>query len=67
MLAEYLGAHGYATAGFVSNAGYCSYETGLSRGFTHYEDYVLGQLRSLRTAALVDAAVKMFGQLTRPS
>ena len=41
MLAEYLAAHGYATAGIVSNAAYCSYDTGLDRGFTHYEDYVL--------------------------
>ena len=41
MLAEYLGSHGYATAGFVANAQYCSYDTGLSRGFTHYEDYLL--------------------------
>jgi arylsulfatase A-like enzyme len=65
-LAEYLGAHGYATAGFVSNAGYCSYETGLSRGFTHYEDFVLGRLRSLRTARLVDAALKTFGDVTVP-
>ena len=40
-LAEYLGSHGYATAGFVANTLYCSYDTGLDRGFTHYEDYVL--------------------------
>jgi arylsulfatase A-like enzyme len=65
-LAEYLGDHGYATAGFVSNAGYCSYETGLNRGFTHYEDYVLERLASLRTAGLIDAAVKSFGNLTQP-
>jgi len=65
-LAEYLGAHGYSTAGFVANAGYCSYDTGLNRGFTHYEDYVLERLGSLRTASLVDAAVKTFGDLTTP-
>jgi hypothetical protein len=35
MLAEYLGSHGYATAGFVANTGYCSYDSGLARGFTH--------------------------------
>ena len=35
-VAEYLGNHGYATAGFVVNLGYCSQETGLARGFTHY-------------------------------
>jgi arylsulfatase A-like enzyme len=38
-LAEYLAAHGYDTAGFVANLDYCSRETGLSRGFAHYEDY----------------------------
>jgi arylsulfatase A-like enzyme len=65
-VAQYLGAHGYATAGFVSNAGYCSYDTGLDRGFTHLEDYVLDPLGSLRTARLVDAAVKTFGGLTLP-
>jgi arylsulfatase A-like enzyme len=54
MLAEYLGAHGYATAGFVGNAGYCSYDTGLDRGFTHYEDYLLEKLAPLRTAALFE-------------
>jgi len=38
-LAEYLAARGYDTAGFVANLDYCSRETGLSRGFAHYEDY----------------------------
>jgi arylsulfatase A-like enzyme len=53
-LAEYLGNHGYATAGFVGNLGYCSQETGLARGFTHYEDYVMENLAPLRTSALVE-------------
>ena len=43
-LAEYLGSHGYATAGFAANTLFCSYDTGLDRGFTHYEDYELGPL-----------------------
>jgi arylsulfatase A-like enzyme len=38
-LAEYLGARGYDTAGFVANHDYCSRETGLARGFAHYDDY----------------------------
>jgi arylsulfatase A-like enzyme len=38
-LAQYLAAHGYDTAGFVANLDYCGRETGLSRGFAHYEDY----------------------------
>jgi arylsulfatase A-like enzyme len=53
-LAEYLGKHGYATAGFVANVGYCSQETGLARGFTHYEDYALDKLAPLRTSGLVE-------------
>jgi arylsulfatase A-like enzyme len=38
-LAESLAAHGYDTAGFVANLDYCGRETGLARGFGHYEDY----------------------------
>jgi arylsulfatase A-like enzyme len=41
-LAEYLGARGYDTAGFVANLDYCGRETGLDRGFAHYEDYPIG-------------------------
>jgi arylsulfatase A-like enzyme len=55
-LAEYLGSRGYATADFVANTRYCSYDTGLDRGFTHYEDYSLDleRLGPLRMALLVD-------------
>ncbi len=53
-LAEYLGSHGYATAGFVANTLFCSYDTGIDRGFTHYEDYVLAPLSAVRTAKLID-------------
>jgi arylsulfatase A-like enzyme len=38
-LAEYLAAHGYDTAGFAANLDYCTRESGLARGFAHYEDY----------------------------
>jgi arylsulfatase A-like enzyme len=57
-LAEYLGSHGYATAGFVANTQYCSYDAGLDRGFTHFEDYVIDiqHLRPLRTAVLFEHA-----------
>ncbi len=58
-LSEYLGSRGYATAGFVANTLYCSYETGLNRGFAHYEDYLLERLMPLRTAWLVDHALRM--------
>jgi len=57
-LAEYLGSHGYATAGFVANTLYCSYDTGLGCGFTRYDDYELDleHLTPLRTAVLVERA-----------
>jgi arylsulfatase A-like enzyme len=40
-LAEALREHGYLTGGFVANLYYCSRESGLARGFVHYEDYSL--------------------------
>jgi arylsulfatase A-like enzyme len=40
-LAEFLAKRGYQTAGFAANTIYCSYETGLDRGFAHYEDFPL--------------------------
>jgi arylsulfatase A-like enzyme len=62
MLAEYVGAHGYATAGFISNVLYCSQESGLARGFNHYEDYVLEKLAPLRTSILVEQISTMISQ-----
>jgi arylsulfatase A-like enzyme len=59
MLAQYLGSHGYATAGFVANTVYCSYDTDLGSGFTHYEDYILEKLGPLQTAILVDKVLRM--------
>jgi arylsulfatase A-like enzyme len=45
-LAERLAAHGYVTGGFVANLVYGGYESGIDRGFVHYEDYriSLGEL-----------------------
>ncbi len=40
-LAEYLASRGYQTAGFVANTRCCSYESGLARGFDHFDDYSL--------------------------
>ena len=39
LLAEVFRDHGYATGGFASNLNYTSYESGLARGFSRYEDY----------------------------
>lgn len=38
-VAEVFRDHGYATGGFVANLTYTSYESGLGRGFVHYDDY----------------------------
>lgn len=46
-LAGYLGARGYQTAGFAANTNCCSWESGLGRGFQHFEDYPLTFLRAL--------------------
>jgi arylsulfatase A-like enzyme len=51
-LAERLQAEGYFTAGIVANTEYCSAETGLSRGFVHYEDYVPSLTRGLQSVSL---------------
>jgi arylsulfatase A-like enzyme len=40
-LAGHLASHGYDTAGFAANLDYCSRESGLARGFAHYEDFPL--------------------------
>ncbi len=50
-LAEFLAARGYLTAGFAANTSYCSYESGLDRGFAHYEDFVLSPWTILATTA----------------
>jgi arylsulfatase A-like enzyme len=38
-VAEAFAAHGYATAGFVANLDYVSWESGLDRGFAFWSDY----------------------------
>jgi arylsulfatase A-like enzyme len=50
-LAEYLANQGYQTAGFAANTPCCNYETGLARGFSHFEDYSLAP-RSLLGRAI---------------
>ncbi len=51
-LAEFLADRGYATAGFVANTVFCAAETGLSRGFAHYEDHVVSLAGALEVSAL---------------
>ena len=62
-LAEYLGTLGYATAGFVGNTFYCSYDSGLDRGFGHYQDHVLDTVSALRTVYLVDLSLRTLAQV----
>ena len=44
---------------------YCSYDSGLDRGFTHYRDYVLDKLNAARTVRSVNESLKTIGQLGR--
>jgi len=55
-LAEAMSARGYATAGFVANLGYCTAESGLDRGFTHYEDLTTSWLLVLHSSSLIRVA-----------
>jgi arylsulfatase A-like enzyme len=55
-LAEELSAHGYLTAGFVANTWYCGKASGLSRGFTHYEDLVASPGQVIVSSTLGRAA-----------
>jgi arylsulfatase A-like enzyme len=64
-LAEYLGSLGYATAGSAGNTLYCAYDSGLDRGFTHYQDYVLNGLNAARTVSLVNESLKALSQVGR--
>ncbi len=57
-LAEVLSARGYVTAGFVANIGYCSVESGLSRGFAHYEDYQVSPGQIVNSLALGHSITK---------
>ncbi len=52
-LAEFLGAKGYATAGFVANTIYCARDSGLGRGFSHYQDYIFPELTVFKMAIVI--------------
>ena len=62
-LAEFLGDRGYATAGFVANTWYCAVDSGLSRGFTRYRDYIFPGLTAFKLAMLVRRALDNFNAL----
>jgi arylsulfatase A-like enzyme len=62
-LAEVLGDRGYATAGFIANTMYCASDTGLSRGFTHYDDFIFPEFTAPKTAILVNRVLAVFGKV----
>jgi arylsulfatase A-like enzyme len=52
-VAEVVRSAGYATAGFVANTYYCGRDSGLARGFTHYEDQIFPKLTVLKQTVMV--------------
>ena len=54
-IAEVLRQRGYATAGFVANHYYTTRQSGLERGFTHYEDIAITPKEILRSSLLGQA------------
>ena len=59
-VAEFLGERGYATAGFVGNTFFCAADSGISRGFTYYQDFIFPELTALKTAVIVSRALDGF-------
>lgn len=51
-LAEVMAEHGYLTSGFVANRFYASRESGLARGFQHYDDVRYSAGRVMFSSAL---------------
>src|SRR5262249_10995678 len=51
-LAEFLRDRGYVTGGFIANTLYCSAESGLGRGFLHFEDHEISLAGAIHSAAL---------------
>jgi arylsulfatase A-like enzyme len=66
-LAEALRDRGYATGGFIANTLYCSAETGLNRGFIHFEDHELSPSAVLRSASIGQVVLKKLAALAARS
>ena len=62
-VAEFLTGRGYQTAGFAANTDYLSYETGLDRGLTHFEDYPLTPQSFFGRTALGESIQKKIAAL----
>lgn len=65
-LAEVLRDHGYRTGGFSANLLYASRESGLARGFLHYEDY-RNSLRQLELSTALSQWLEDLGRASVPS
>ena len=57
-LAEFLGDHGYATSAFTANYTYCARDSGLARGFTHFEDHYFPELTCFKMSAVVNRTLE---------
>lgn len=64
-LPEMLGTSGYRTAGFVANLLYTAAETGLARGFQHYDDYIVTPAGILSHSPLTRIDLKSDIELAR--
>ncbi|HXE58179.1 MAG TPA: sulfatase [Gemmatimonadales bacterium] len=62
-LPELLRARGYATAGFVANARYVSWESGITRGFARFEDYPRSLGEAIQGSLLARRAYHHVGKL----
>jgi arylsulfatase A-like enzyme len=51
-VAQLLSRRGYLTGGFMANAGYAGYQLGISRGFSHYEDFPFSYRQALWSTTL---------------
>jgi arylsulfatase A-like enzyme len=65
-LAEVLREAGYATVGIVANTEYVSAETGLARGFQHYEDHRLTFAEVTQWTGLSQFSKRLVQRLRRP-
>jgi arylsulfatase A-like enzyme len=63
VLAERFRAAGYATAGFVANLHYTAYDSGLERGFIHYDDYETNWRQTLASSSYTQT--NLFDQVVR--
>jgi arylsulfatase A-like enzyme len=57
VLPELLRDAGYATAGFVANLHYTAWDSGLDRGFLHYDDYQVDWAQTLRSSSYTQTAI----------